>query len=173
MTLKVVRSTIPACAPASSHAASYSRTISFRAMTTTNSVAPSGRFEARDEADLRVLDPKRRRLRTCHVINSSRSRGRAGTFSNRRRETFATLSGTASATRFGRAPRRSNTCRSARTPLAIDDVGRVQRGDDCAWRQRLHGMGRDRERAPRDATCRRHPVPRDLDRDGGQRRREK
>src|SRR5687767_11229734 len=52
-------------------------------------------------------------LRTCHLISSSRSRARDGTFSNLSRDTFATLSGIASATRFGRVPIRSNTRRSA------------------------------------------------------------
>ena len=52
-------------------------------------------------------------FRTCHRTSSSRSRARVGTFSNRSSETLATLSGMASATRFGRAPICSNTRRSA------------------------------------------------------------
>ena len=93
-------------------------------------------------------------LRTCHVINSSRSRGRAGTFSNRRRETFATLSGMASATRFGRAPMRSNTCRSASdtafrsTMFAAFSVGTTAPGGSgsMAWAV-------TESAAPRDATA--------------------
>src|SRR5687767_6961546 len=52
-------------------------------------------------------------LRTCHLISSSRSRARVGTFSNFSRETFATVLGIASAIRLGRMPMRSNTRRRA------------------------------------------------------------
>ena len=52
-------------------------------------------------------------FRTCQRTSSSRSAARAGTFSNFSSDTFATLSGMASAIRLGRAPMRSSTRRSA------------------------------------------------------------
>ena len=111
-------------------------------------------------------------LRTCHRISSSRSRARAGTFSNRSRDTLATLSGMASATRFGRAPIRSNTRRSAAaTAFGSAMLVAFSDGMTAPGGQRLDGVRGDRQPGVAGGDGRgRHPMPRDFDRNGGRRR---
>ena len=114
-------------------------------------------------------------FRTCQRMSSSRSRARSGTFSNRRSETLATLSGIASATRLGLMPIRSKTRRSA-APTAFGSAmfDGVQR--------RRHGAGgsgsiacavTDNDDIARRHRRRRDAMSRNFDGDGRRSRREK
>ena len=168
MTLKVARSTMPACAPAAAQTSSYCL----------DDVAPrqhddeltAARRPARRRArtaDLRVLDRERRRLahlppdELVEVAAPARAPSRS-----RSSDTLATLSGTTSATRLGRPPIRVEhpSQGAADGPRRRGCSRRSAPGRTAPGGQRLDGVRRDgRLAAARldaraaDTRCRRSP----------------